>query len=159
MPHIGKSLLDLCKKHQRLVGLSKNASSCSPGIMLFQLYVTGNEHNASQRYAGVTCLALSFPLKHSIPEQGSISNSLSETQYEADSSGMIAFVVQEEASGGRQPGAGWAMCQGCWDQRDGHKGAPQRGKRRTRSHRDQLSLQTHKAGDQSLQQLIVLREP
>ena len=41
----------------------------------------------------------------------------------------------------------------------GIKEPPQRGKRRTRSHRDQLSLQTHKAGDQILQQLIVLREP
>ena len=109
-------------------------------------------------YAEVTCLALSFSLKHSIPEQGSISNSLSETQNEADSSRMIAFVVKGEARSGRQLGAGRAMCQGRWVRRAGHKGVSQRGERRTRSHRDQLSLQIHEAGDQSLQQLIVLRE-
>ena len=45
MPQIGKSLSDLCEKHQRVLGLSKNASSCQPGIMLFQLYATGSEHN------------------------------------------------------------------------------------------------------------------
>ena len=49
MPHIGKSLSDLCKKHQRVVGLSKTASSCSPGIMIFQLHVTGNELNGRHR--------------------------------------------------------------------------------------------------------------